>query len=248
MNETLSILRNHRSVRQFTDTPLTEEEILTLVEAAQSASTSSFIQAYSIIGVKNRDTKKELARLAGGQDYVLENGHFFIFCADLHRHTVAAEMEDVSISDTISTTEKFIVATVDASLAAQNASIAAESLGLGICYIGGLRNNIEAVSELLQLPDHVIPLYGLAVGHPAGETAIKPRLPVPAVYMEETYANDKDAKVRLTAYNETISDYYKERTGGKRNDSWTSQMTNMLATPSRLHMKEFVQGKGMMKS
>lgn len=172
MNQTIDTILNHHSVRKFTDEELTQEQIRLLVEAAQSASTSSFVQAYSIIGVKDKEKKKKLASLAGNQQYVENNGHLFIFCADLYRHTVAAEMEGKkeAAQDSIESTEKFMVSLIDAALASQNMAIAAESLGLGICYIGGIRNNLVEVSQLLKTPDHVLPLFALVVGYPDQQT------------------------------------------------------------------------------
>ena len=85
-----------------------------------------------------------------------------------------------------------MVALIDASLAAQNAAIAAESMGMGICYIGGIRNDLEAVSELLGLPDRVIPLFGLAVGYPEGNSDVKPRLPFQAIYHEDSYQKEEE--------------------------------------------------------
>jgi FMN reductase (NADPH) len=79
MNEIIETMLNHRSHRHFEDKPLTEEQIKTIVSCAQSASTSSFIQAYSIIGVKDKEKKKKLAEIAGNQEYVEKNGHFFVF-------------------------------------------------------------------------------------------------------------------------------------------------------------------------
>lgn len=152
MNEVIKTIMNHRSIRRYEDRPLTEEQIRTIVEAAQSASTSSYIQAYTIIGVKDPAKKKKLAELAGNQPYVEKNGHLLIFCADLHRHDLIAEMEEADLTTSLESTEKFMVAVVDAALAAQNAAIAAESMGLGICYIGGLRNNLEEVTKLLNTP------------------------------------------------------------------------------------------------
>ncbi|WP_280769164.1 oxygen-insensitive NADPH nitroreductase [Salipaludibacillus daqingensis] len=249
MNETIETLLNHRSIRKFKEQALSEQQVTLIVQAAQMASTSSFIQAYSIIGVENKETKVTLARLAGNQPYVEKNGHFFVFCADLHRHTVAAKMEKADITPAIETTEKFMVAVIDASLAAQNAAIAAESMGLGMCYIGGLRNESEEVSALLQLPDNVIPLFGMAVGVPDSVTDQKPRLPVNQIYYKETYPSEqKTIEKGLESYNQIISSYYSDRTKGERNDRWTDQMTQMLGTPRRIHMKDFVQQKGFMKS
>lgn len=242
MNTIIETILNHRSIRNFEDKPLTREQIEIIVESAQAASTSSYIQAYSIIGVTDREKKKKLAELAGNQTYVEENGHFFVFCADLYRHEYIGKMEGRDVIPSIESTEKFMVALIDASLAAQNASLAAESLGLGICYIGGIRNNLKEVGKLLNIPERVIPLFGLAVGYPKKITDKKPRLPLSHVYHEEQYHTDHYEE-ELTSYNKVISSYYKERTGGKRTDTWTEQMANMLEKQSRMYMKNYVEGQ-----
>jgi FMN reductase (NADPH) len=242
MNKVIETILNHRSLRHFEDKPLTDEQIKTIVSCAQSAATSSFIQAYSIIGVKDKEKKKKLAKLAGNQEYVEKNGHFFIFCADLYRHTIIGKKEQKDVSPSLESTEKFMVALIDASLAAQNAAIAAESLGLGICYIGGIRNNLEEVKKLLKTPERVIPLFGLAVGVPTKMTDKKPRLPFEHVYHEDEYEQDTEVYVSLLQkYDDVISSYYEERTNGKRNDRWTEQIANMLDRKSRMYMKEFIQ-------
>jgi FMN reductase (NADPH) len=248
MNEVIKTIMNHRSIRQYEDRPLTEEQIRTIVEAAQSASTSSYIQAYTIIGVKDPAKKKKLAELAGNQPYVEKNGHLLIFCADLHRHDLIAEMEGADLTTSLESTEKFMVAVVDAALAAQNAAIAAESMGLGICYIGGLRNNLEEVTKLLNTPQRVLPLFGMTIGYPLHESSKKPRLPLEHVYHEEEYEQDEQRlKEQLKEYNETVQSYYIKRTGGKRQDTWTGQMAQMLSHPRRMYMKEFVEKKGFNK-
>ena len=242
MNTIIETILNHRSIRNFEDKPLTREQIEIIVESAQAASTSSYIQAYSIIGVTDREKKKKLAELAGNQTYVEENGHFFVFCADLYRHEFIGKIEGRDVIPSIESTEKFMVALIDASLAAQNASLAAESLGLGICYIGGIRNNLKEVGKLLNIPERVIPLFGLAVGYPKKITDKKPRLPLSHVYHEEQYNTDHYEE-ELTSYNNVISNYYMERTAGKRTDTWTEQMAKMLEKKSRMYMKDYVQGQ-----
>ncbi|MGF6951777.1 FMN reductase (NADPH) [Neobacillus sp. B4I6] len=242
MNEVIKTILNHRSLRHFEDKPLTDEQIKTIVTSAQAAATSSFIQAYSIIGVKDKEKKKKLAEIAGNQEYVEKNGHFFVFCADLYRHTIIGEKEQKDVTPSIESTEKFMVALIDASLAAQNAAIAAESLGLGICYIGGIRNNLEEVKKLLKTPERVIPLFGLAVGVPTKLTDKKPRLPYEHVYHEDEYQQNSEVYLsQLQKYDELISSYYEERTNGKRKDRWTDQIATMLDRKSRMYMKEFVQ-------
>lgn len=248
MNQVIETILNHRSVRSFRDQTLDREQIEAIVKSAQAASTSSFVQAYSIIGVTDQENKDRLSEIAGNQAYVAANGHFFVFCADLHRHKVLAEMENVDLNDSIESTEKFMVALIDAALAAQNAAIAAESMGLGICYIGGIRNDLEAVKEVLKTPEHVIPLFGMAVGYPDKETDLKPRLAMEHVYMENEYQQDQSLfEKQLQDYNETTSQYYRERTGGKREDTWTGQMAKMLGRKSRMYMKEFVEKQNLNK-
>ncbi|MBS2970937.1 oxygen-insensitive NADPH nitroreductase [Metabacillus sp. KIGAM252] len=247
MNTTIETILNHRSIRKFQDRPLTDEQISLLVKAAQAASTSSNIQAYSIIGVKNPETKQKLAELAGNQSYVAHNGHFFVFCADLYRHQKVGEMEKQDVTDSIESTEKFMVAIIDAALAAQNTAIAAESMGLGICYIGGLRNNLPEVSNVLKTPDRVIPLFGMTIGYPDQNPDVKPRLPFNHLYFEEQYDTGEQYEEQLKEYNETVSAYYNERTDGRRSDTWTGQMAQMLSHPQRMYMKDFVQKKGFDK-
>ncbi|WP_110928889.1 oxygen-insensitive NADPH nitroreductase [Bacillus massiliglaciei] len=248
MNQVIEKILDHRSIRSFEDKLLSGEQIRTIVECAQAAATSSYIQAYSIIGVTDKEKKAKLAELAGPQSYVENNGHLFIFCADLHRLEVSGEMEEKNVTESIESTEKFMVACIDAALAAQNAALAAESMDLGICYIGGIRNNLEEVSKILNIPSRVVPLFALVVGYPKNRSSKKPRLPLENVYHENGYQTDDDLfKKQLEEYNETISAYYNERTKGKRKDRWTEQMVGMLSQKSRLYMKDYVEGQGLKK-
>lgn len=242
MNEVIETILNHRSIRHFEDKALEDDQIKTIVSCAQAAATSSFIQAYSIIGVKDKEKKKKLAELVGNQEYVEKNGHFFVFCADLYRHSLIGENEKKDVLPSLESTEKFMVALIDASLAAQNAAIAAESFGLGICYIGGIRNNLEEVKRLLKTPERVVPLFGMAVGYPLKITGQKPRLPFDHVYHDNEYQQNKEVYVRqLEEYDEIISQYYNQRTNGQRNDRWTEQIASMLERRTRMYMKEFIQ-------
>ncbi|WP_438875237.1 nitroreductase family protein, partial [Bacillus cereus group sp. Bce033] len=88
---------------------------------------------------------------------------FLVFCADMKRPTEAAERTGAKVVRGM--TEQLLVASVDVALMAQNVAIAAESEGLGICYIGGIRNNPAAVSDLLRLPKHVYPVFGMCLGY-----------------------------------------------------------------------------------
>jgi len=246
MNETLSLLMNHRSIRKFKDAPVTEEQLQAIVSAAQMASTSSNVQAYTVIAATDPELKKRLAELAGNQAYVEQCPVFLVWCADLYRlKQVTAEPLQGRESHEGST-ENFIVATVDAALAAQNAAIAAESLGLGIVYIGGVRNRIAELSELLGLPELVYPVFGMCVGVPDQQPGQRPRLPLPSVLHHNGYSKEQSVG-SVQEYDLKMAAYLKERTGGKTDTPWSQVMADRLGEPTRLHMKPFLDGKGFMK-
>ncbi len=243
MNETIEQLLSHRSIRKFKPHQLDQETIETLVRSAQSASTSSYQQAYAIIGVEDGGLKQQLVDVASGQSYVAENSYFFVFCIDYHKHILAAEIASGFVDRTVETTEALIVGAVDAGLAAQNLVIAAESLGYGTVYIGSLRNDAAKVSELLALPNHVVPLFGVAVGIPDQQPGKKPRLPMDAVFHRNTYTNDDTMRRLLSQYENETSVYYGERTDGRRTEGWVYQMAASMKDPKRTYMRDFLQKK-----
>ncbi|MEC8936808.1 MAG: nitroreductase family protein, partial [Pseudomonadota bacterium] len=158
MNDVIKLLNAHRSIRKFTDQAIPQGLLRELIQAGQAAATSSHVQAYTVIHVKDAANREAIAELAGGQGYVASSAAFLVFCADMKRPTEASERTGANVERGM--TEQLLVATVDTALMAQNVAVAAESEGLGICYIGGIRNNPEAVSELLRLPAHVYPVFG----------------------------------------------------------------------------------------
>ncbi|CAG7637560.1 FMN reductase (NADPH) [Paenibacillus solanacearum] len=240
MNPVIDLLKSHRSIRKFTSQALSPEQIDAIVTSAQAASTSSNVQAYSIIAVTEPAIRLELARLAGSQAYVEQSGLFLVFCADLHRIRQATEQQGETFHQN---TESFIVATVDAALAAQNAAVAAESMGLGVCYIGSIRNEIDSVSRLLRLPELVYPVFGLTIGVPDQAPSPRPRLPKQAVVHENTYKPEQ-AAAGVQAYDEVMSEYYQTRAGGKAVTNWSRSIADKYRKPVRAHMRSFLDAQG----
>ena len=102
------------------------------------------------------------------------------------------------------------------------------------------------VSEILDLPHHCVPLFGLAVGYPAVINDKKPRLPRVNIYHENRYESDPTHyKNQLEDYNQTTMAYYKERTNGNRQDKWTTQISKGLINSNRLYVGEFVKSRGL---
>lgn len=251
MNQVLELMFNHRSIRKYSDKLISDSDVSLIIKAAQSAATSSFLQAYTIIEVRDVTLRSKLKPLCGDQDYVEEAPLFFVFCADLHRIKLICEM-DANASDktTVTTyepgwTESFIIATVDAALAAQNALLAAESMGMGGVYIGGIRNNAQTVSDLLGLPEEVYPVFGMCIGYPAQDPAVKERLPQPLIHHIDRYG-ELDM-TELKAYDARISTYYHHRSGGKNSDTWTKSVSKKFAGEKREHMKAFLEKRGFNK-
>jgi nitroreductase len=204
-NDTMDLLLSHRSVRGFLSDPLPTGTLEALVAAAQSASTSSNVQAWTVIAVMNPETKAALSQIAGGQKHMEECPLLLVWCADLARTKTIGERHNYP-TDATGFLESFVVSVVDAALAAQNAAVAAESFGLGMVYIGALRNNPQEVARLLKLPPNVVAAFGMCVGYPdpARPYNVKPRLPQRVVLHREHY-DDSVPQEALDSYDATLS-------------------------------------------
>ena len=237
----IELLKSHRSIRKFTDEPISDEVVEQIIGAGFAAATSSNLQGATVVRVRDADTRAAIATVAGGQKHVETCAAFFVWCADLHRSGVACEMGGGSLVTGM--TEHFLIATVDCALAAQNAVVAAESLGLGICYIGGIRNDPGVVADLLELPDQVYPVFGLCVGRPDQDPDIKPRLPLAVTLKEERYDGSRDREL-IAGYDDHMREYYRTRTGGTKDTTWTADMSALLGKESRPHMRQFLADRG----
>lgn len=241
MSSVIELLKSHRSIRKFTDQAIDPELFEELVRSGQAAATSSFLQGSTIVRVGNSEKRSEIAKLAGNQAYVETAAEFVVFCADLKRAGNYCEEYDMPFEGDY--TEHFIIATVDVALMAQSMVTAAESVGLGICYIGGVRNDPILVSELLELPLGVYPVFGLCLGYPDQNPETKPRLPLSVILKQEVY-NEEGDRQAIAEYDERIREYYRTRTGGGHGISWTEQVASLLSEKSRPHMRDFLAGQG----
>jgi len=172
MNSVIDLIKNHRSIRRYTNQAIASELFTSIIAAGQTASTSSYIQAGTIIRVRRTDLRAEFVELSGNQKYIAGAAEFLVFCADLQRNQSRVTKLLGEPAD-YQWTEQFLAATVDVSLMAQNIVIAAESAGLGCCYIGGIRNKPDKVTELLNLPKHVYPVFGMCMGYPDQHPGVK---------------------------------------------------------------------------
>ncbi|KAI5920928.1 oxidoreductase [Camillea tinctor] len=237
----LELLLQHKSVRQFLpQETLPAGTLELLVAAAQSAATSSNLQTWSVVATQDVKRKDEAARLCGDQDFIRAAPLFLVFCADLSRLTKASQQHQTP-GVGLEFTEMFLMASVDASLAAQNVVVAAEALGLGACYVGAARNRPREVAELLHLPLRVIALFGLAIGvpDPAQPASVKPRLSQAEVLHRETWDDGAQAR-NLSAYDETLDDFNARQSRADA-PKWTYRSAHRIATVESLHGRDILR-------
>ncbi len=246
-NPVIAALLSHKSVRHFREEPLPDGTLEQIVAAAQSTATSSNLQTWSVLALQNPAHKAEAATLCGDQEFIRKAPLFLLFCADLNRLTTIAE-ENALPAEGLDYFEMFLMATIDASLAAQNAALAAESLGLGICYVGAARNKPRELTALLHLPPRVFALFGMAVGFPTetDPSAVKPRLPQPEVLHRETYANTERSQW-VARYNATMTDFYIAQHMNVHGD-WARHSARRVGSVEALNgrhiLREFLQKHG----
>ncbi|MFL5255673.1 MAG: NADPH-dependent oxidoreductase [Rhodopila sp.] len=225
-NEHIALLLSHRSVRGYRPDPLPSGTLETLVAAAQSAATSSNLQTWSVIAVTDTERKATLARLAANQKHIEQCPLFLVWVADLSRNRRLADEEGVTL-ETLPYQETFLVAAIDAALAAQNATVAAESLGLSMVYIGALRNQPQAVAEVVGLPPGAFAVFGMCVGY-ASETAaseVKPRLPQAVVLHREVYDSSQEQPLRA-AYDHLMAAF--SARNDMAADTWTKRVIGRM--------------------
>jgi nitroreductase len=234
---TLDTLLSHRSVRSFLPQAVSEAALEAAIAAAQSASSSSNLQLWSVIAVTDPERKARLAILAGQQQHVAQAPLLLAWVLDLSRIGRLGQQRDQATSG-LDYLESFVVGSVDTALAAQNAAVAFESFGLGMVYIGAMRNHPEAVARELGLPPSCLVLFGMCVGFadPHDLPAIKPRLPQAVVLHRERYEARGEADL-IAHYDQQVLDYQRER-GSPAASNWSDAVLNRVHGPESLMGRE----------
>ncbi|WP_091050013.1 NADPH-dependent oxidoreductase [Nocardioides sp. YR527] len=234
----------HRSVRSFLADPVTDEQLTAIVAAASSAPTSSNLQTWSVVAVREPARKARLAELAGDQAFIAAAPLFLLWVADLSRARGLAVAAGTRVEAT-DYLESTLLGVIDATLAAQNAIVAASSLGLGTVCVGGARNHPEEIAAELGLPSGAFVVFGLAVGvpDPAEPAAVKPRLPQSVVLHHETYsppAADDLATydARLGGYNATYG------LGGGWSERVLARLVGPASMAGRHRLRAQLEGLG----
>jgi FMN reductase (NADPH) len=250
MNATIDLLLRHRSIRRYTADPVSRETVENIVAAGQRASTSSNLQVYSAIAVTDGEKRVELARLCGNQGHIAQAPVFIAWCADLSKLDRACQLR--GLPHETGYVENFLVAAVDVALVMQNAAIAAESLGLGMCYIGGIRNKASEVVALLEMPRLMFPISGMTLGVPDASPMLRPRLPQRAVLHWEKYARVDEDEALLAYDRDMIETGIYEgrqvpnpaRPGEMEAYGWLEHSARRVTEPTRPGLRAAIEAQG----
>lgn len=210
MNPTIDLLKNHRVYREFDPTVTVSEQALTaIIQSAQQAPSWMNGQHYSIINISDKALRQKIVELQPRNPQIGQCSVFLVFVMDGYRSHLSSQAYDGSF-DGFSDIDTVITLATDTALAAQNATIAAESLGYATCPIGGLRMIANDLIELLNLPNYTYPIFGLCIGKPAVDMRVKPRLPKEAVYFDNHYQTQNLPQL-LADYEQTMLDFNEAR-------------------------------------
>lgn len=223
MNETLHTQQSHRSIRSYRPDPVSDTMLNEIVAAAHRAPTSMNAQEISLIVVRDAERRARIAELAGNQAWIAQAPVFIVIAIDFHKTDLgvrkAGQAQIVHES-----MEGFGVAATDAGIVLGTLIAAAESLGLGIVPIGGIRRNPQGMIDLLGLPPLTFPLVGLCIGHIRDDVPPKPRLGIRTFRHDERYDASGYAAA-IEAYDTELMDYWK-RIGRSDGIPWSNNLGN----------------------
>lgn len=240
LKDVFQTLLERRSIRRYKPVPITPEQLDFLYNAIRNTPTSVNGQQFSVIDVSDPVLKHKMSEITA-MEHVETCSHFFLFCADYHKATIAADAYNIKLADFHDTAEGLLVGTVDAALAMMSAIVAVESMGLGSCCIGYARiANPQLITELVGLPSTTYIVCGLTVGVPDEMPDLKPKQPAAATIHSNHYASDSELRPLLVKYNEEIEKYNHTRTGTKSDTDWIHRIEGYYEAASQLDMLQFL--------
>ena len=226
---------NHKTIREFKEDKLDPQLIEALLDVANHTATSTGMQSYSIIRVKDPE-KKEIISQVCMQEYVKRTPEFWIFIVDAYRNMKIAREQGVEL-EAEKDMDRFFQGFTDSALAAQNVTNALESIGLGAVYFGSILNDAQKIIDTLALPKLTFPVLGIGFGHPNQEPQLKPRMPMELKTFEDEYKIFDSYLDEIKEYDEEMKTYYDLRDANKRVDSFSNQVVKRLENAIELRQE-----------
>lgn len=244
-SETIETLNRRVSVRDFTDRPVENETVEAILRAAFRAPTSSNIQSYSVVVVRDQAVKEKLAPVTGNQKHVITTPVFLAFCADLTRIENAFQRHGHSLEN--NNLEFGLVSSIDVALVGMSAYIAADSLGLKGVMIGAVRNDAVKTAEILGLPHRVYCVFGMCLGWPAKVPPQKPRMEFGGMVHYDQYGNQgasSDMAAVIDRYDAELAAHYESLGRPTTPDSWTHDVDTKFSQKIRQGLREQLKQRG----
>lgn len=236
-------LLERRSIRRYEREAVSDEQMDFIYEAIRNTPTSYNGQQFSVIDITDQQLKEQLYELTG-QKQIKTCSHFMLFCADFNKISIGAKAKEIDMPAFTDTADGLIVGTVDAALAMMSALTAAESMGLGTCCIGYARTAApEAISALLELPQKVYAVCGLAIGVPRELPDLKPKQPKQLVVQHNKYSTEGMEQAILD-YDAEITHYNATRAGTKSSNDWVSHIVGYYREAMNYHMLQALKNQG----
>ena len=248
--ETLKSILSRRSIRNFLNKPISKELLTLLLAAAQSAPSKSNLQQYSILVIQDQNIKNEISNLIGNTKWALTAPIFLLYLADIRRNIKITN--DRGYEHKNNNVDTFMNCVIDAALSMQSTICASESIGLGVCPISMIRNIIEEVKVICNLPKGVFPIAGLALGWPDQKSNVSIRLSQDIVIHFDKY-DEKDLIQKINKYDEIVfkKDPIPENKqrhvnlyGVAKKGTWSENLSRQLSVPERSNFKNWLKENG----
>lgn len=221
----LDFLNQHRTVRKYTGQTIDPKLLTQLLASACRSSNTGNMQAYSIIVTTDEVIKKRLSPAHFNQLMITQAPVVLTFCADFNRFTQWCEQRQADPG--YDNFQSFIASAIDAIIAAQTFCIAAESVGLGICYLGTTTYNAYEIIDVLQLPKLVVPITTITVGYPAEVPELTDRLPLEGIVHSEIYHDYKPESIDKLYVDKENSELYKQFVSENNKDTLAQVFTDI---------------------
>ncbi|MGY3742680.1 nitroreductase family protein [Leuconostoc inhae] len=223
-NNTIDVLNNHKSIRAFTDQPVSDEIVKTILTAASAGPNINNYQPVTFVEITDQALKAEITAQVG-MAYIESAMRYFVVTVDFNKDLIGLSPEiRKQAEEVLSSYAMLEGGIISAGIALGRAQVAAESLGLGSVTMAGALRAFELYEEKLQLPKLVKAVMGFSIGYPAQEPGIKPKLPVDGILMKENYSQEQMADA-VAVYDKTMVKYYSDR---GIDSSWTQNNAKML--------------------
>ena len=247
----LKTIISRSSVRKFSGKPIPKELLTILLTAAQSAPSKSNLQQYSILIMQDEAIKMKVADLIGNTKWALSAPVFLLFLADIRRNINITNNKGYDHKN--NNVDTFMNSVIDSALSMQSFICAAEASGLGVCPISMIRNIIDEIKNICQLPKGVFPIAGLALGWPDEKAPISIRMPQDIIIHNDYYNEDNLSK-KINDYDERFfkvapilekKQRHVDIYGVAKKGTWSENIARQLSLPERNNFKAWLKDNGI---